>query len=94
MHDKPRQLERFFWLLIRVGATVFAWLMLFGGGLFALAFLMERLRTGAVSYGGAERTDLTSLAWAVGLPAGIAAGGALGVLLLKRYERARQADAA
>lgn len=89
MTEKARQLERFYWLLIRVGVLVFCYLMLFGGALFGFAFLAEKLRTGAVTYGGATHTDATAFLHAVGWPLGVAVLGLAGIVLLKRLGDAR-----
>ncbi|MEO1574849.1 MAG: hypothetical protein AAFU65_07805, partial [Pseudomonadota bacterium] len=79
------------WLLIRIGVLVFCYLMLVGGALFGFAFLSEKLRTGAVTYGGAEHTDTAAFAQAVGWPLGVALLGLAGIVLLKRLDRARSA---
>lgn len=89
MSEKGRELEEFYWLLIRVGALVFGVLMVVGGGLTALTFLSEKLRTGAVAYGGAEHADTMSALKAMGLPATIAlAGGAMVHFVRRRDKRA------
>lgn len=90
MSEKGRDLETFYWFLIRLGAQVFAVLMIAGGGLIALAFLTEKLRTGAVAYGGAEHADTLAAVTAIGLPALVAAVGTL----VFRIVRRRQQDAA
>ncbi|MFK7885877.1 MAG: hypothetical protein AB8G16_03340 [Gammaproteobacteria bacterium] len=86
--EKARDLEKFYWFLIRIGAQVFGWLMLAGGGLFALTFVSEKLRTGAVAYGGAEHVGALAALKAIGYPALVAV---LGIFLV-RYVRGRQAQ--
>lgn len=85
MSEKARQLERFYWLLIRVGVLVFCYLMLVGGALFGFAFLMEKLKTGSVSYGGAEHAGTGAFLQAVGWPSGVALLGLAGIVLLRRF---------
>lgn len=92
MTDKARQLERFYWLLIRVGGLVFCYMMLVGGALFGFAFLVEKLRTGTVTYAGAVHAGNAAFAQAVGWPLCVAGGGVAGIVLLKRLGRRRDAD--
>jgi len=86
--EKGRDLENFYWLLIRVGALVFGVLMVVGGGLIALTFLSEKLRTGAVAYGGAEHAGTVAAVKAIGFPGLVALAG----VGLVRYVRRRNKE--
>lgn len=90
MSEKARDLEKFYWFLMRIGAHVFGVLMMAGGGLIALAFLSEKLRTGVVAFGGAEHADALAAVKAIGVPMLVAVVGAL----IVRFVRRRQGAAA
>ncbi len=73
--DRPQEIEAFYWLLIRVGVMAFGYLMMIGGGLFALTYASEKLRTGAVEFGGATDPSLAGALWLTVLPGALALVG-------------------
>ena len=75
MTDRGEEIERFYWLLMRMIGLVFGYLMVAGGGLFALSFLVEKLRTGAVSIGGAAHSDAAMVAKLLAIPVLVALAG-------------------
>lgn len=90
MTDRGQQIESFYWMLMGLLGIAFGYLMMIGGGLFALSFLVEKLRTGVVTIGGAQYADGLSAARLVGVPALI---GLAGWALARTISRRRQAAA-
>lgn len=85
MSDRGKEIERFYWLLMRLIGTAFGYLMIAGGGLLALSFLAEKLRTGAVTFGGAAHTDPLSAAKLVAVPGLIALAGWGLIVWIRRF---------
>ncbi len=75
MNDRGAQIEGFFWLLVRLCALVFGYMMVLGGGLFALAFLVEQWRTGAIALNGQLHTDTGTRLTLIAVPVGVALAG-------------------
>ncbi|MEO0411575.1 MAG: hypothetical protein AAF221_07035 [Pseudomonadota bacterium] len=90
--EKARDLEKFYWFLIRIGALVFGVLMVVAGALTALTFASEKLRTGAVAFGGAEHADTMAAIKAIGVPTLIALLGAAMVRFVRRRQATADAD--
>lgn len=88
MTDRPQQIEAFYWLLIRVGVMAFGYLMMLGGGLFALTYASEKMRTGAVAFGGRVDPSLAGALWLIALPAALALAGYGLVRWMKRWKKA------
>lgn len=87
MTNKAKQIESFYWMLIRIGAVAFGYLMMLGGGLLALAFAVEKWRTGAVAFGGANHPDFAAAFFAIGLPTAVAVSGLVLVRVVRRLPR-------
>ena len=77
MSTRGQEIERFFWLLIRLAGTVFGWLMVLAGALFALMFWVEQTRTGAIGFNGRSITELAARWQLIGTALAVAAGGAV-----------------
>ena len=89
MNDRAREIESFYWLLIRIGAAAFGYLMMIGGGILALAFAAEKWRTGAVAFGGAQHAHWQAALAAIAIPAGVALVGWAIVRAIRRYAERR-----
>ena len=89
MNDRGAQIERFFWLLVRLSALIFGYMMLLGGGLFALAFLVEQWRTGAIALNGELHTDAGTRLRLIAVPVGVAIAG-YGLTALARRNKSPQ----
>jgi len=84
MSDRGGEIEAFFFLLLRLFALVFGYLLLLGGGLFALAFLIEQMRTGSIALNGNEYSDLVTRLWLTVAPLAVVALGAAMVFMARR----------
>ena len=89
MSDRAKEIESFYWLLIRVGAAAFGYLMMIGGGLLALAFAAEKLRTGAVAFGGQNHAGTGEAVTAIAVPAAVALAGWAVVRVIRRFSQTR-----
>ncbi len=83
MSDRGKEIESFYWLALRLCGLAFGYLLIAGGVLFALAFAIERLRTGGIALGGAVHRDGLTQLWLVAIPALVALAGA-GLIRLAR----------
>ncbi|MFK8030702.1 MAG: hypothetical protein AB8G18_10715 [Gammaproteobacteria bacterium] len=57
--DRGAEIERFYWLIVNLLGKVFGYLMLLSGSLFFVAFLMEKMRTGAMTWNGRTLTEFS-----------------------------------
>jgi hypothetical protein len=87
MADRGREIEAFYWLILNLLGIAFGYLMLIGGGLFALTFALEKLRSGVVTIGGEVHAGSAMALRLIVLPALVALAG----LWLARWLSARRA---
>lgn len=87
MSNRAKEIESFYWLLIRIGVAAFGYLMIVGGTLLALAFAVEKLRTGAIAFGGLSRAGAGDALLAIAIPAAVALAGLAMVRAMRRYSR-------
>ncbi len=92
MNDRGAQIEGFFWLLVRLCALVFGYMMVLGGGLFALAFLVDEWRTGAIALNGQVHTDAGTRFMLIAVPIALALAGYGLTALARRGKTSGNAD--
>lgn len=80
MSNRGAEIERFFWLLMRLAGTVFGWLMVLAGSVFALMFVVEQARTGAIAFNGQAVVEAGDRWRLIGTALAVVAGG-YGLLL-------------
>ncbi|MEM7081207.1 MAG: hypothetical protein AAF465_00505 [Pseudomonadota bacterium] len=78
--NRGAEIERFYWLLVNLLGKAFGFLMLIAGGLFFVAYGIEALRTGQMTWNGQTLTEFREQ-WPLLLGGGLTA--ALGFVLIK-----------
>ena len=87
MSDRGKEIEAFFWMLMRLGVMAFGYLMIAGGGLMALTFALEKLRTGQVAFGGQMHVGTLAALKLVVIPLLVAAVGFVAVRKMRDWKK-------
>ena len=84
--DRGQEIERFFWLLLRLAALAFGCLLMLAGALFALSVTVEWLRTGAIALNGTLYDGGPALWWIIATPVAVFLVGGL-LVRWSRHDR-------